>query len=277
MKSMLLLLFSLTVISLHPQVQDTLYASDTHVVALVFPESIRQAITGTAHFTFSFNTEIDQQIGLLQGHPGANSNLLVITENGQMYSYHLQYAEEPKQMIYFAGETEDRARLLPTAQAFTLPLKPQKNKAALPEKEALPKNEINTHHRETIRGLSFKKAVLSSKRKRGLALRLRSLEYKQSYVYAVIDIANTSGIDFQVDYLNTFKISSKARRKSSFQKLPLHPIYRHRFPELILNGQTKRLVLVFNKFTFWDNEQLQLELAEKNGSRQLVLNCRAIR
>lgn len=70
---------------------DTLYANQSHSLALIFPSPIRQALPGSGNFTFSYNREIFQHFGLLQASPGTDNNLLVLTNDGQVYSFALQY------------------------------------------------------------------------------------------------------------------------------------------------------------------------------------------
>lgn len=53
---------------------DTIYANDTKNVALFFPEPIRQGITGSENFVFTYNREKEQYFGLLQAKPGKESN-----------------------------------------------------------------------------------------------------------------------------------------------------------------------------------------------------------
>ena len=55
---------------------DTIYANDTKNVALFFPEPIRQGITGSENFVFTYNREKEQYFGLLQAKQGKESNLL---------------------------------------------------------------------------------------------------------------------------------------------------------------------------------------------------------
>ena len=64
---------------------DTIYANDTKNVALFFPEPIRQGITGSDNFVFTYNREKEQYFGLLQAKPGKESNLLVLNRNGSIF------------------------------------------------------------------------------------------------------------------------------------------------------------------------------------------------
>ena len=83
------------------QTLDTIYANDKKNVALFFPEPIRQGITGTSNFVFTYNREKEQYFGLLQATPGTESNLLAVTKNGQVYSYILKYKEQLPKLNYF--------------------------------------------------------------------------------------------------------------------------------------------------------------------------------
>jgi hypothetical protein len=85
---------------------DTIYANDKKNVALFFPNSIRQGVTGAEHFVFTYNREKEQYFGLLQATPGEESNLITVTNNGQVYSYILKYAEKLPKLNYFISQDE---------------------------------------------------------------------------------------------------------------------------------------------------------------------------
>ena len=80
---------------------DTIYANDTKNVALFFPEPIRQGITGSDNFVFTYNREKEQYFGLLQAKPGKESNLLVVNRNGSIFSYIVRYKKQLSKLNYF--------------------------------------------------------------------------------------------------------------------------------------------------------------------------------
>src|SRR5690606_25279382 len=86
--------------------RDTLYVNDTHNLALLFPAPIERAITGHPGFSFGYDGEGESRLGLLQGHPGRDSNLLVLTRDGSIYSYALAYRKVLKKGHRFIGEGE---------------------------------------------------------------------------------------------------------------------------------------------------------------------------
>src|SRR5680860_1581670 len=82
-------------------VLDTIYANDHKNVALFFPEPIRQGITGSENFVFTYNRETQQHLGLLQATPGKESNLLIIGNSGSIFSYIIRYSEQLEKLNYF--------------------------------------------------------------------------------------------------------------------------------------------------------------------------------
>ena len=82
-------------------VLDTIYANDTKNVALFFPEPIRQGITGSDNFVFTYNREKEQYFGLHQATPGKESNLLVVNRNGSIFSYIVRYKKQLSKLNYF--------------------------------------------------------------------------------------------------------------------------------------------------------------------------------
>ena len=96
-----LLIIMATVKAQNGKVLDTIYANEQMTVSLFFPHPIRQGITGSPNYAFSFNRERAQYFGLLQATPGENSNLLVVTENGSIYSFMLRYSQKLEKLNYF--------------------------------------------------------------------------------------------------------------------------------------------------------------------------------
>ncbi|WP_299801214.1 DUF4138 domain-containing protein [uncultured Maribacter sp.] len=263
----LLLLF--VICTGHAQ-SDTLYANNSHNVALFFPSPIRQAVSGSENFTFSYNRSIPQNFGLLQASPGPKSNLLVVTHDGQLYSFALHYRKKLSQTNKFIPINASIGHENQTMKVS----KPQKvidSTIVNSQKNASHSRKAN-HFEDLCSSLLLKNSKnLKSKRKDGLTLTLQNIEYHNREVYLVLDIANKSGIDFELDYLKMFKVNGNPSRKSSYQKLQLVPIYAHNYPIMVKNSKDKRFVYVVSKFTLGDSEKLLFELNEERGSRTLNL------
>ncbi len=81
---------------------DTIYANEKKNVTLFFPHPIRQGITGSENFVFTYNRDKEQYFGLLQAKPGEDSNLLVINNNGAVYSYIISYKKQISKLNYIS-------------------------------------------------------------------------------------------------------------------------------------------------------------------------------
>lgn len=254
-----------SVLTTAQQPLDTIYANEQKNVALFFSNPIRQGITGADHFVFSYNREKQQYFGLLQATPGTESNLLTITDNGQVYSYILKYKEELKKLNYFISEKERIGNDKPKEieqKPILEPLISLKN-----EKE----NRIKYFQRFSEYLLRSKVANLGTKREKGIRLSLQKIFYNASEVYLVIEIENKSKIDFEIDYLNIYRTNGTKKRKASYQSLQLKAVYKYKKPVILRIGQSHRFAYVLQKFVLGNNEKLQIELQECKGSRKVVL------
>lgn len=251
--------------SLHAQrTIDTLYANEKKNVALFFPNPIRQGITGAPHFVFTYNREKEQYFGLLQAQPGEESNLLVVLGDGQVYSYILKYAQVLPKLNYFVPETESIGNEMPVT------VEPAPSKKMLDS--IARRTAYFKHLSEHL--LGFRGTKLATKRKKGIKLQLHKMAYNGSETYLVMEITNQSGITFEIDFLDVYRVNGNKKRKASYQKLLIEPLYKHKMPTKVWNSQSYRFVYVLPKFVLGDKEKLQLELSELNGSRKLLLKYR---
>ncbi len=244
------------------QTLDTIYANDKMNVALFFPEPIRQGITGTSNFVFTYNREKEQYFGLLQATPGTDSNLLAVTKNGLVYSYILKYKEELQRLNYFIATKEsigsERPVILKQRQI------------------AQPLGRLDYFKKISSHLLKSNYSPIATKRKKRVKLQLQRAVYNASEIYLVLEIKNKSEINFGIDYLNIYRVNGNKKRKASYQKLLIQADYKYKMPKIIDVGQSKRYVCVLPKFVLGDNEKLEIELAELNGSRKILLNTKFI-
>ncbi|AWX43603.1 hypothetical protein HME9304_00594 [Flagellimonas maritima] len=238
------------------QTLDTIYANDRKNVALFFPEPIRQGITGTSNFVFTYNREKEQYFGLLQATPGTESNLLTVTKNGQVYSYILKYKEQLSKLNYFITNKES----IGSERPLILEQKPI----------VQPTSRLNYFKKFSNHLLKSNSGSIATKRKKGIKLQLQKMVYNASEVYLVLEIKNKSEIDFEIDYLNVYRVNGNKKRKASYQKLLIQADYKHEMPDTIKVGRSHRFAYVLPKFVLADGERLELELREKGGSRKLV-------
>lgn len=242
---------------------DTIYANDQMNVALFFPEPIRQGITGTENFIFTFNREKGQHLGLLQAKPGKDSNLLVIGENGSAFSYILKYKTELSNLNYFIEQSgsigDERQISADNSKAGT--------------EVILSPNRVGYYNR--FCGYLLKKKsqniVRSKKRNEGIVLSLKNIVFDDEELYFVIEIDNRSSLDYDLNFLRfSTEIRPKGRKKS-FQRINREPVFKYKVPSKIREGEKACFVYVFSKFSMSSDRIGILELNEQNGERHIQL------
>ena len=229
------------------QLLDTIYANDTKNVALFFPEPIRQGITGSDNFVFTYNREKEQYFGLLQAKPGKESNLLVVNRNGSIFSYIIRYKKQLSKLNYFIPLSNSIGEELVDNKTYYY----QKFCSYLLE-----------------RGLRF---GYFTKRKSGVILSIENIVFDKEELYFVIQIKNNSTLDYDLNFLNlSIETRQKGKRKS-LQRLYQEPMYKHNLPSKIKENEMARFVYVMPKFSLSNDRRAILELNEKNGERNIEL------
>tara|TARA_R110002072_G_scaffold131046_1_gene270386 strand:+ start:2432 stop:3262 length:831 start_codon:yes stop_codon:yes gene_type:complete len=244
-------------------VLDTIYANDTKNVALFFPEPIRQGITGSDNFVFTYNREKEQYFGLLQAKPGKESNLLVINKNGTIFSYIVRYKKQLSKLNYF----------IPLSNSIG------NEKPIVTDSIQVVTSEKNIDNR-TYYYQKFCSYLLNrnqrigriKKRTQGIVLNVENVVFDKEELYFVVQIENNSTLDYDLNFLNLSIETRQKGKKKSLQSLYQEPIYKHHLPSKIAEGKTVRFVYVMPKFSLSNDRRAILELNENDGERNIKLN-----
>lgn len=241
---------------------DTIYANDTKNVALFFPKPIRQGLTGADNFVFTFNREKEQHLGLLQAKPGKESNLLVINNNGSVFSYIVMYKKHIDRLNYFIPTTNSIGNERP------------KIKDSVRIKAIEKRINFNTYYYQKFCSylLVRKQRIgLIKKRNEGIVMSVENIVFDKNELYFVIQIQNKSTLDYDLNFLKFSIETRKKGKKKSLQRLYQEPIFTYNLPSKIAENETVKLIYVIPKFSISNDRRAILELNEKNGERNLKL------
>ncbi|MCP4051536.1 MAG: DUF4138 domain-containing protein [Mesoflavibacter sp.] len=241
---------------------DTIYANDTKNVALFFPEPIRQGITGSDNFVFTYNREKEQYFGLLQATPGKESNLLVVNRNGSIFSYIVRYKKQLSKLNYFIPLSNSIGNEKPFV----------KDSVLVESSEELVDNSTYYYQKFCSYLLNRKQRIARiKKRNEGIILTVENIVFDKDELYFVIEIENNSTLDYNLNFLNlSIETRQKGKRKS-LQRLYQEPIYKHSLPSKIKENEMARFVYVLPKFSLSDDRRAILELNEKDGERNIEM------
>ena len=241
---------------------DTIYANDQKNVALFFPEPIRQGITGSENFVFTYNREKGQYFGLLQAKPGKESNLLVVGKNGTVFSYIVTYRKKLDQLNYFIPTSQSIGNEKPTGLDSTTIVK----------REDTIDNSTYYYNKFCSYLIDRKQHIgRITKRNDDIILSIENIVFDKKELYFVIQIENKSSLDYDLNFLKLSVETRKKGKKKSLQRLYQEPVFKYNLPSKIKEKKTVRLVYVFPKFSLSNERRAVLELNERNGERNLKL------
>ncbi|WP_282148825.1 DUF4138 domain-containing protein [Algibacter lectus] len=244
------------------EILDTIYANDSKNVALFFPEPIRQGITGSENFVFTYNREKEQYFGLLQAKQGKESNLLVINRNGSIFSYIVRYKAQLSKLNYF----------IPMASSIGNE-KPKVKDSIQPETFEKSIDNSTYYYQKFCSYLLDRRQYLGrfTRRNDGVILRLENIVFDKEELYFVIQIRNNSTLDYDLNFLNLSIETRQKGKKKSLQRLYQEPIFKHHLPSKIAVNETVRFIYVMPKFSLSNDRRVILELNEKAGERNIEL------
>ncbi|MBZ4037781.1 DUF4138 domain-containing protein [Flavobacterium sp. 17A] len=273
-----------------------IYCTSNKNTNLFFSSAIKSGIVGNSNFTFGYSSNGDSKIGILKATPGAESNLLVITSNGNIYSFIVRYKPEISMLNYFVkdnmaigNETGSVAFEDGTGEPLTQGKKKQSK--AEPELEEKNKNveaiTVNNYESTTVAESSnntnniqsnsnkevekpiFYNRIYGSKNK--VTVRLKNISYIDNELYFTLILDNDSTLDYDINYLNFYIISRNKNRNTVSQTIPYEALYIHNNPTKIMAKDKAEVVFVYKKFTINENKILLVELTEDNGERTVKL------
>ena len=199
--------------------------------SLIFSNPIKNAIVGSDNFIFAFNKENYGKIGILKGTPGEESNLLVITENGNIFSFTVRYKKEVSKTNYFIDDT-----YLIGNENNKVVGKTSKNKDLLVNDDSNAKEvTINDYQSDDnvaidsiynykescideINKTGFYKRIYGSKNK--ITIKLKNISYKNDELFFSIVLSNESTLDYDINYLNYYITSRNKKKTTTTQTIP---------------------------------------------------------
>ncbi|MDT0651465.1 DUF4138 domain-containing protein [Autumnicola edwardsiae] len=245
-----------------PIILDTIYANDQKNVALFFPQPIRQGITGSENFVFTYNREKEQYFGLLQAKPGMESNLLVVNRNGSVFSYIVKYKKQLDRLNYFIPKSKSIGNEKPIVA----------DSAKVNESKKELGNEVYYYQKFSSYLLDRKQRIgRIKKRNEGIVLSIENIVFDKDELYFVIQIENKSTLDYDLNFLKLSVETRQKGKRKSLQRLYQEPIFKYNSPSKVAENETVRLVYVLPKFSISNDRRTVLELNEKNGERNLKL------
>lgn len=229
-------------------------------VHVIFPAPIRYVDLGSADLLAAKadGTENVLRVKAALRDFSRESNLSVITEDGNYYTFNVKYADEP---VKLSVEMTD---FLHDGEAVNRP----NNALAVymqelgQESPLLVKLIMQSIYKNNDREIKH----LGSKRF-GIQHTLKGVYTHNGLLYFHLQLKNSSNVPFNIDFI-TFKIvDKKVAKRTAIQEQVIWPLRAYNNLMLIGGQRTERTIFTLPKFTIPDDKMLVIELNEQEGGR----------
>lgn len=191
------------------------------------------------------------------------TNLTVITENGELYTFNATYCENPAvSTVQIPAPAESAG--IQSSQAISesrVLLEEVGKERPATVKRVL--SDIYRQNRSDIRNIHAKKY--------GVEVEVRGIYVHNDVIYVHTQIANSTNISFEVDYYRFVVTDKRAAKRTAQQQTALDPLRVCNAVTVVRGRQRQRTVFALPKLTIPDDKVLLLEIAERNGARHQVI------
>lgn len=229
-------------------------------VHVIFPSAIRYVDLGSADLLAAKADGMENVLRVKAALRdfSRESNLSVITENGNYYTFNVKYADEPVklsvEMTDFLHDGEAVNRPNNALQIYMQELGQ--------ESPLLVKLIMQSIYKNNDREIKH----IGSKRF-GIQHTLKGIYTHNGLLYFHLQLKNSSNVPFNVDFI-TFKIvDKKVAKRTAIQEQVIWPLRAYNNLMLVGGERTERMIFVLPKFTIPDDKMLVVELNEQNGGR----------
>lgn len=227
-----------------------LLITENKTTNLVFPTAIKSVDRGSADVLVQKAKGMEHMLLLKAGRASfEETNLSVVTDDGQLYSFLLNYSGNPPQLnLVFKGDVRRNS----TVQGSI-----KENRPVSAIAESLAGRQPIQHGGRV--------------RKMGMELRLNGLFIEEDVLYFRLALQNRSNVRFDTDLLSFYIGDRKKGKRAAAQELELKPLYIYGDTMTIHGRSTNTIVVAFSKFTLPERKYLSLQLTEKSGGRHMHL------
>lgn len=221
---------------------------------LIFPQTIKSVDRGNRNILVQRANAVENILQVkAENSELTNSNLTVITSDGQFYSFEVSYAAAPQQLnltiqpgsinppVEFPKGIANEVTILETAEKVAV-----KNRRIKPIRQ-----------RKYMTGLS-----------------LTGIYIAEDLLYFQIKLVNQTNINYDVEQFRFFTRDNRKSKRTAVQELEQIPIQILGNTEQILAQSTQTIVVALAKFTIPDQKHLGIELMEQKGGRHLKIKIK---
>jgi len=229
--------------------------SSLKTTSILFPYSIKSLDIGSRDVLVQKAKGMENILLLKAGVQNfKQTNLTVVTSDGRLYVFLLDYDEEFPQLNIKAENS------------------------VVASKEILFSGENDNQKKtEQLAGLALlkkKKNIKAKSSKYLISLEINGAFIYQDVLYFRVVFENRSQINYDIDQFRFYIRDQKKSKRTASQEIEILPLYTTSSSAVIPDKSELTKVYALEKFTIPEGKYLTLQLIEKNGGRHLEVNIR---
>lgn len=233
------------------------YSKTSH---LIFPSAIRYVDLGSEYLIAGKAEDAENVLRIKASVRDFDeeTNFSVITDDGRFYNFNVFYSPYPAILNYDlltmqkASDRENGNDVLFEELGGNSP-----SLAGLLMETIYKKNKRVVKH---IGAKSY-----------GIQFLLKGIYVHNGKFYFHTELRNRSNVPFNIDFVNFKVVDKKVAKRTVVQEKAMNPLRMYKTIGEITGNSTDQNVFLLDQFTITDDKVLIIEIFEKNGGRQQVL------
>lgn len=232
---------------------DELSISSIKTTNLVFPYAIKSVDKGSRDILVQKAIGVENVLQVKAARAlFPETNLTVVTADGSLYSYLLNYAEKPLLLNIRMDQTGDKPSPMAVFNA----------------------NETNDLLQGRAQKVWNKRNTIERKgdHSNGIRISIKGIYVNGDELYFQLGLENTSVIDYDIKMLRFFIVDKKKSKRTTSQELAIDPVYILGDTRLLRTNTEHTMVVTVPKFTIPDKKAFIVQMQENNGGRNLRIS-----
>lgn len=229
-------------------------------VHIIFPASIKYVDLGSTNLIAgkADGAENVIRVKATTKHFKKETNMSVITEDGNFYTFNVKYVDEPLllnvEMCDFIhdGETVNRPN-----NAMEIYLQELGNES--PRLVHLIMKSIHKQDKRRVKHIGCKRF--------GVQFLLKGLYSHNDLLYFHTQVRNETNVPFDVDFVTYKIVDKKIVKRTAMQEQVIYPLRAFNYVTRVDGKKNECTVFALPKFTIPDDKKLIVEMYEKSGGR----------
>lgn len=236
--------------------RQTLEIAYNKTTSLVFPAIIKSVDRGSRDVLAQKAKGVENILQLKAARHGfPNTNLTVITSDGNIHEFTVAYSKAPDSLVINIGNSDNDGPMKPDLIFGTDMTETEMEKYA--------SQIINAKRSRFVKESRYKMGLL-----------LQGIYIKDNVIFYHFRIRNQSNITYDVDFLRFYIQDRQKVKRTASQEVDVKPVYVYGNGGTIQGKSTEDVIYALEKFTIPDAKRLVIEIFEKNGGRNLSLAIR---